>query len=97
VDFYSITQWLYPIMELTVSVMCFTMLRCSGGILLGIAFLIMALTSLSWPLIDLFSSADLNDMYYDISSYVAFILYLTSTILIIIGVVNLSATMRKAN
>ncbi len=98
-DFYSITQWIYPLLDLIIMVMCFTMLRGTGGILLGFAFLIMAVSSLSWPLFDWLGYNDqgnTGDYFFDLGSVVAFIAYFTSSLLIIFGIVNLASTMRPS-
>jgi len=96
-DFYSITQWIYPVLDLIIMILCFTMLRGRGGIMLGTAFLIMSVFSFSWPISDLLANlypGDQAEYYYEISTYVGFFTYLISSILIILGVINISIQLR---
>ncbi len=99
-DFYSITQWIYPLLDLIVMVLCFTMLRGPGGIMLGIAFLIMSVSSLSWPIAEWLANSKpggQGDFYFDYSSIVAFGAYLVSSLLIIAGVINIGTSMRAVS
>ena len=97
-DFYSIMQWIYPLLDLIIMVLCFTMLRNTGGILLGVAFLIMAVSSLSWPLTEwLMSLKPGNNYLYEISSIAGFVAYFISSLLIIFGVISLSSSVRTGD
>ncbi len=99
-DFYSISQWIYPLLDLIVMILCFSLLRNTGGILLGAGFLTLFISSLSWPVTEILVrrlSESETDFFYDLNNYIAFGAYFVAAVLFMFGVVILSATLRTDN
>jgi len=87
----QITQWIYPLIELAVVICCFIYIKHKIGMLLGIAFSLMLLSSLTWRL-----ASYINGLYdfdltsiYEVLGYVNLIIYLVSSGLIIVAIIKI--------
>ena len=85
----QITQWIYPLIELVIVICCFIYIKHKIGMLLGIAFSLMLFSSLTWRIISFSNgSVDLT-IIYSALGYITPVLYLVSSGLIIVAIINI--------
>jgi len=85
----QITQWIYPLVELVVVICCFIYIKHKIGILLGVAFSLILISSFIWRIVDLTGDNFDLTLIYSILGAVNLVLYLVSSGLIIVAIIKI--------
>ena len=93
--FAELELWAMPIIDLTLTILCFSFIRGSGGVFLALGFFATMFASVSWPVADLLYTES-NDSIYEIAGHVNFVAYLIAAGLFTSGIVILGGLTRLA-
>ncbi len=84
-------SWVYPIVYLSIAICSFTFIRHQIGVLLGIAFSLSLVTSLTWRVVSLLGMRDFDGLtpMYMILKIINPILFIGFAVLTIIAIVKI--------
>ena len=92
----TIEYWAFPAIDLVLMICSFTLIRHSGGILLGFGFAMTAIASASLPVSDLIAPAsDDVEQFYNMVTHFSLLAYFVAAALIIIGLVQIGSAIQS--
>lgn len=94
--FIELQLWAIPVIDLTLMILCFSLIRGPGGVFLALGFLATMFASVIWPVADLLYTGS-NDSIYEIAGHVNFVAYLIAAGLFTSGIVILGGLTRLAS